>query len=1007
MPRGSTPPDGLQLRLLGELQVVANGRPLPLPQSKKTRALLGYLALTPRAHRRERLCSFLWDVADDPRAALRWSLSKLREVVDSGDEVRLIADREHVSLDLQSVYVDALEVGRLLGTAPEQAPVANLEAARALFHGELLEGLELPDFPAYDAWCLAERTTYRELHRRVLHALLARSGGHPDKALPLARELAQLDPSDEAARAHVLELLHATGRIREAEEQSRANRRLVAEPLPPSAAKVGSRAAEPTATPVLHADELPFVGRDAERARVQLWLEAPRRELRLLLIDGDAGIGKSRLLRELIRTAADAGTRTALTRAPDTQPGWPYAAFRELLQTLLPADAEPPLRAALAPLLQLGTELPSAEANRDSLFRAVAECIERAAPLLIAIDDAHLLDDASAELLQFLALSLRAVRVELVLAGREGELRDRAGIARALRTLRRDGRVEELTLGPLTPGETHALVAGVRAGAEAHAALLVEQSAGNPLFAIELAREPTPADGTVPQSISRVLRDRVEALSPEQSDLLRWAAVLGDQFAPELLAQLVELPPELLVDTLERLERYGWLQLRSDRSGFSHALVHRAVYHQLSEPRRRLMHTRIARALAARSDDTGTLAVAIAHHAMLGGDRATAARACLSAGQRCLRMYAHADAFSLARRGLAYAAALADPERTTLAIELHDVSIRARRPLPPDDAMRELTELCARALDLGALEHARIGFYMRAYLMWEHGELADARHFAREVERISRLADPQERVHALSDAARCLALLERDMPEAEAYLLEAESVVPDPETRPVLLLLARGIMSVYRGELERAEADLDRAWQRTMREANRLEGFFALESRVLVDFIRHDYSGALARASELATLAERLRDGSEVPFAAACRALARYGVGLDPTPEALDRALEALALADAKQRRATLLLHAAELEERAAAWPLAVAHAEEALRLAEIMERHSESALAHSVLGAAEVATGGQLSVARVQTLARLVEGPLSAHARARAQTVLGTSKEKRHGARHRRTHVR
>jgi hypothetical protein len=359
-------------------------------------------------------------------------------------------------------------------------------------------------------------------------------------------------------------------------------------------------------------------------------------------------------------------------------------------------------------------------------------------------------------------------------------------------------------------------------------------------------------------------------------------------------------------------------------------------------------------------------------------------------------MYAHADAFSLARRGLAYAAALADPERTTLAIELHDVSIRARRPLPPDDAMRELTELCARALDLGALEHARIGFYMRAYLMWEHGELADARHFAREVERISRLADPQERVHALSDAARCLALLERDMPEAEAYLLEAESVVPDPETRPVLLLLARGIMSVYRGEL-----------QRTMREANRLEGFFALESRVLVDFIRHDYSGALARASELATLAERLRDGSEVPFAAACRALARYGVGLDPTPEALERALEALALADAKQRRATLLLHAAELEERAAAWPLAVAHAEEALRLAEIMERHSESALAHSVLGAAEVATGGQLSVARVQTLARLVEGPLSAHARARAQTVLGTSKEKPHGARHRRTHVR
>ena len=72
----------LELRLLGEMTLTRDGEPLALPQSKKTRALLAYLAVTGRPHRRERLCSLLWDVPDDPRGALRWSLSKLRSVVD-------------------------------------------------------------------------------------------------------------------------------------------------------------------------------------------------------------------------------------------------------------------------------------------------------------------------------------------------------------------------------------------------------------------------------------------------------------------------------------------------------------------------------------------------------------------------------------------------------------------------------------------------------------------------------------------------------------------------------------------------------------------------------------------------------------------------------------------------------------------------------------------------------------------------------------------------------------
>src|SRR5687768_16879961 len=104
----------LQIRLLGELQVLRMGERLALPPSKKTRALLGYLLLTQRSQRRERLCELFWDVADDPRAALRWSLSKLREVLD-GPEPRLSADREQVTVDTRKLSVDALTLKQLLG----------------------------------------------------------------------------------------------------------------------------------------------------------------------------------------------------------------------------------------------------------------------------------------------------------------------------------------------------------------------------------------------------------------------------------------------------------------------------------------------------------------------------------------------------------------------------------------------------------------------------------------------------------------------------------------------------------------------------------------------------------------------------------------------------------------------------------------------------------------------------------------------------------------------------
>src|SRR5262245_4498390 len=109
----------LHISVLGHLAVLRHRARLQLPQSKKTRALLAYLAVTARPHSRDRLCAMFWAVPDDPRAALRWSLSRLRRIVDEQDCRRIIADRENVGLDSASIAVDFLSLRGLVRNGAE------------------------------------------------------------------------------------------------------------------------------------------------------------------------------------------------------------------------------------------------------------------------------------------------------------------------------------------------------------------------------------------------------------------------------------------------------------------------------------------------------------------------------------------------------------------------------------------------------------------------------------------------------------------------------------------------------------------------------------------------------------------------------------------------------------------------------------------------------------------------------------------------------------------------
>lgn len=213
--RGEKP--ALALNLIGAMAMKRDGVEVPLPASKKTRALLAYIATSDRPIRRERLCELLWELPDDPRGSLRWSLSKLRGLLDDGSQCRLLTDRETVRLDCAALSIDWRDLKNLSGEDIRKIDTERLLGA-AETGGEFLEGLDLPRCDGFQAWLSAMREDVRRWRTALLRELVKRPIDDELK-LRLARTWTELDPFDALARVALIDLLERTGRRTEAEEQ--------------------------------------------------------------------------------------------------------------------------------------------------------------------------------------------------------------------------------------------------------------------------------------------------------------------------------------------------------------------------------------------------------------------------------------------------------------------------------------------------------------------------------------------------------------------------------------------------------------------------------------------------------------------------------------------------------------------------------------------------------------------------------------------------------------------
>ena len=720
----------LRVRLVGELRLDVDGRPLPAIPSRRARSLLGWLALHPGLHPRSRVAAVFWpDVLEhSSRGSLRTTLATLRRALGPHADV-LVGGRADVGLD-GAASVDTREIDRLVAAD-------RLEDALALCDGELLADLD-------DDWVLAARQAHRERVGELLAALGARAEavGDRDAAVRHARRRLELDPlSEDAARALMQRLGEAgdgaaaiavfetfRGALRrDLGMAPSAETRALAEAL-----RAPARAPEATLPDALaRPDHAPLVGRGDQLAALRrAWRRASAGSAGVVLVEAAAGGGKTRLLSEFAGEARDAGAVVLAGRC--LQDGVvPFAPFTEALRRIagdpLPAWVVDELTRLLPELGPAGSApAGSPEDARHRLLEAVAAAIgetARRGPVLLVIEDLHWADAATVAMLGHVVRTVGWAPL-LVAGSRRDDESGEPALGDLLDELGRAHRLERVAVPGLSAQEAGRLAgAWLRAEpARALADVLHRRTGGNPLFVEALARhlvESHPEDGAdlaaaagteVPEGVRAVIDRRLARLPADAVGAVRLGAVAGEDFLLDDVARAGAVDDEATAEALEAAVAAGLVDAGGGpaRYRFAHALVREAVLAGLSSTRRALLHRRMADALAERPDRLPERARHLLDARPLA-DADVAARAALAAAALATQGLAYEDAAALLGRALEAGLAGHEPLRLELLLALGDARLRLGDGDGARTAFADAATLARARGDADALARAALG----------------------------------------------------------------------------------------------------------------------------------------------------------------------------------------------------------------------------------------------------------------------------------------------------------
>ena len=732
-------PSPVEVRALGAFTVAVGGRTLNHADWQRVSAerLFKLLVATP-GHRttREVAAETLWPEAttDAGRASLRKALHFASRAL-SGSPV-LVADGQCIMLDSAFLRLDvdrltqALEAIRSFG-ADRSARHDDPALAAALDTILDLGALDLLPEDPYEDWLFGPRERLRSQWQQLatVAAREAQAAGRPDRAHALVDQLLERDPTDEAAHRLAIELYASEGRHHAARRQFELCRTalrasLDVEPSPETMAahEAAGRMRGPAEDPGRRAA---FVGRRLELEQVGALFDrvaegAPAR----LVIQGPAGIGKSRLLEEVSSYAKSSGWHVLSAAAVEELREEAFAPIRVAISSALPAvdlgDWPEPASSAIATLVPGIGRARLTFQDRAALVKALVEVIAdlaRQRPLLLAIDDLPWLDESSLLFLEALIGSHGPLPVLIAVTLRDDEP-VRANIDAIVDRAQRQGALT-LRLEPLPRRDLDQLVLGHLGGTGLEDELgrqVFAQSGGNPLFCLELVRAASErgdvrrhdgrwrlvakdAMGTLPDSARRIAARRLANLPGPARDLLNVASELGRDANFDVLAAASGLEGVVLLDALDAALASGLLVESGAGYRFAHPLYWLAVRSAAGLARRAATRLAIARALAGATGPTAanpgllqSLArtsadpLPVAEHALAAAELGRrdavvlAAAFGFAAGERLMRLHDREAAGALLRRAV-------DQWRRLSAAEV--------QALPATTAFVHLGELCA------------------------------------------------------------------------------------------------------------------------------------------------------------------------------------------------------------------------------------------------------------------------------------------------------------------------